>query len=304
MQPEISIIISTYNRQKFIGECLACLSRQTLSTEKWEAVVIDNFSTDDTAIIVKTFIAANPQLPIRYVFEEKKGVSIARNRGISEASADIVCYIDDDAEAIPNYAETIVNYLHTHPEVAGIGGRVLPKYSESPEPVWMSKLVSGFIGLVDHGEPPRIFKGRMKYPIGCNMAYRKKMLVESGGFNNFLTFRADDKHVYYEVKKINPNIVYLPSAVVYHNIPASRLQFSYFKKLFLKTGNEEKVWIKTQKPAYAYVTKTIEYLFKFGVSIAIWFFYLLAGKEIKGRYVMYSQWFTLAGFFKKDVFFR
>ena len=96
MQPDISIVICTYNRQKFIGECLACLAKQTLPVQKWEAIIIDNNSTDDTASIVKMFIDQHSGLPFRYVYENNKGLSFARNRGIGEASASIICFIDDE----------------------------------------------------------------------------------------------------------------------------------------------------------------------------------------------------------------
>src|SRR5205809_539816 len=130
MHPLLSIIVCTYNRQKFIGECLACLSRQTLPAEKWEAIIIDNNSSDNTATIVKNFIDQHPQLPFRYVFESTKGLSYARNRGIAEARSSIITFIDDDAEAVPEFAETILNFMQENPGAAGVGGRVLPKYSE------------------------------------------------------------------------------------------------------------------------------------------------------------------------------
>ena len=304
MQPLISIIICTYNRQKFIGECLECLSRQSLDPGKWEVIIIDNQSTDDTAAIVKTFIQNHPALPFRYVFEEKKGLSYARNRGITEAASGLICFIDDDAEAVPGFAETIVDFMQMHPEASGAGGRVLPKYSEVPQPKWMNKYLAGFIGLVDHGEPPRIFTGRMKYPIGCNMTYRKEWLTRAGGFNNELTFRGDDKHIYNVVSKLNPAVYYLPKALVYHNIDAARLSFTNFKKLFLKTGNEEKIRIRAEQKAGAFLEKLLEYLAKFSFSLLLWLFFIIKGEGIKGKYTMYSQWFTLLGFLQKDVHVR
>ena len=52
------------------------------------------------------------------------------------------------------------------------------------------------------------------------------------------------------------------------------------------------------------VLKFFEFTAKLGVSFLIWLKYLLTGKEIKGRYVMLSQWFTLKGFLQKSVFVR
>nr|MCU0396174.1 glycosyltransferase family 2 protein [Chitinophagaceae bacterium] len=150
-EPALSVVICTYNRQKFIGACLACLAQQTLSPSDWEVIVVDNASTDGTDGIVQAFISQHPGLPFRYVHEAQKGLSYARNRGIAEAAAPIITFIDDDAEAVPHFAATILAFMQQHPEAAGAGGRVLPKYSEKPEPVWMSKYLNGYIGKVDHG---------------------------------------------------------------------------------------------------------------------------------------------------------
>jgi glycosyltransferase involved in cell wall biosynthesis len=300
----ISVIISTYNRQAYIIKCLECLANQTLSKTRYEVVVVDNFCTDDTAALVKSFLSLHPELPFRYVFEARKGVSFGRDRGIHEAKGDILVYLDDDAEAEPDLLENYLGFFTDHPDAAGAGGRILPKYSEKPKPAWMSRWLDGFIAHVDLGGPTRLFKGRMKYPIGCNMAYVKKYLQQIGGFNTLLTFRGDDKYIYLVIKEINPRIYYVPGALVYHNIPGRRLQFSYLRTLYLKTGNEEKLRVRLKDGYTAVIVKFFEFLFKLGVSVAIWIWYAVTGKELQGRYVFYSQWFTFKGFLLKDVFVR
>lgn len=303
-EPAISVVICTYNRDKFIGEALNCLARQTLPADAFEIIVVDNNSTDNTAKITKDFIASHPQLNARYVYEPEKGLSFARNRGIQEAQAPIITYIDDDAEATPGFLENIANFMHVDKTIVGIGGKVIPKYSESHEPNWMSKYLNGFVGSMDYGPLPKRFDNTMKYPAGCNMTYTKEILKQAGGFNNQLTFRSDDKYIYYQVTKLSDNIYYLPDAMLYHNIDTDRLSFSNFKKLFLKSGNEEKIRVHSEKGEPAVVKKFFELIFKTGASIALYILYALKGQEIKGRYIFFSQWFTLKGFLQKRVFVR
>ena len=302
--PRISVIISTYNRQRFIITCLECLAAQTLSKGHYEVVVVDNHCTDDTATLVQQFLAQHPQLPFRYVFEAQKGVSFGRDRGIHEAQGDILVYLDDDAEASPNLLESYLQFFDQYPTAAGAGGRILPKYSEAPEPVWMSKWLNGYVAKVDLGGDTRIFEGRMKYPIGCNMAYRKALLQQIGGFNTQLTFRGDDKYIYLAIKAINPNIYYLPGALAHHNIPEKRLNISYLRTLYLKTGNEEKLRVRLKDGPAAVWLKGLEFVLKFTISLGIWLWYALSGRALQGRYVMLSQWYTLQGFFSKQVFVR
>jgi glycosyltransferase involved in cell wall biosynthesis len=201
-EPSISVIICTYNRDKFIGEALNCLAKQTLPAGNFEIIVVDNRSTDNTASIAKKFIADHPELQARYVMEPNKGLSFARNRGIQEARASIVTYIDDDAEVTPHFLESIVSFLQANSSVVGVGGKVIPKYSESGEPKWISKYLNGFVGRMDFGDRPKQFDSKMKYPTGCNMTYTKEILQKAGGFNNELTFRSDDKYIFHQVTKI------------------------------------------------------------------------------------------------------
>jgi glycosyltransferase involved in cell wall biosynthesis len=303
-EPAISVVICTYNRDKFIGEALNCLARQTLPADAFEIIVVDNNSTDNTAKIAKDFIASHPQLNARYVAEPNKGLSFARNRGIQEAKAPIITYIDDDAEATPAFLENILSFMQGDKSIVGIGGKVIPKYSESHEPRWMSKYLNGFVGLMDYGPLPKRFDQTMKYPAGCNMTYTKDILKKAGGFNNKLTFRSDDKYIFHQVTKFSDKIYYLPEAMLYHNIDNDRLSFTNFKKLFLKSGNEEKIRVRSEKGTPAVVQKFFQLIFKTSASVVLYFIYTLRGKEIKGRYIFLSQWFTLTGFLQKKVFVR
>ena len=303
-QPSISVIICTYNRDKFIGEALNCLAKQTLPAGNFEIIVVDNRSTDNTASIAKKFIADHPELQARYVMEPNKGLSSARNRGIQEARASIVTYIDDDAEVTPHFLESIVSFLQANSSVVGVGGKVIPKYSESGEPKWISKYLNGFVGRMDFGDRPKQFDSKMKYPTGCNMTYTKEILQKAGGFNNELTFRSDDKYIFHQVTKISDNVYYVPEALLYHNIDNDRLSFPNFKKLFLKSGNEEKIRVRSEIGTPGIVRKFFELIFKTTAATVIYILYIIKGQELKGRYVFFSQWFTLKGFLQKSVFVR
>jgi len=301
----ISVVVCTYNRQKFIGKALECLAEQTLPPEQFEIIIVDNNSTDQTAAISRSFIQRYPGLRTRYFLETQKGLSFARNRGLQEASFPIITYIDDDAEAVPAFLETILRFMQAHPRAVGAGGKIIPKYSESEEPAWMSKYLNGFVGRLDYGEKPRQFQQpAMKYPAGCNMTYTASVLNEVGGFNNQLTFRSDDKHIYYVVSKVSTEVYYLPEAIVYHNIDNARLQLDSFRKLFLKTGNEEKIRVQLEEGRMGWWKKLIEFTVKLGASLLIYMLYVLKGQGIKGKYVFLSQWYTWKGFMKADVFVR
>jgi len=300
----LSLVICTYNRDKYLPQALESISRQQFDSSKFELLIVDNYSTDNTASISKTFIEAHPELNVRYIFEARKGLSFARNRGLMEARSPIVSYVDDDAILSPDFVREMTTFFETHPDAAGAGGRVIPKYESGAEPVWMSKYLAGFVGRVEFGDEIRPFSEKMKYPAGCNMSYRKQLLLDIGGFNNELTFRSDDKYIFFRVREANGTVYYVPGAYVHHYIDSHRMTLNNFRKLFLKTGNEEKIRIRSEDGTMGLVKKFVEYLIKFGASLVLYLVFLLKGQEPKGRYVVYSQWFTLKGFLSKKVFVR
>jgi glucosyl-dolichyl phosphate glucuronosyltransferase len=293
--PFLSVVICTYNRQKFISACLECLAQQTLATTNWEAIVVDNNSTDASASIAKNFIQQHAELPFRYVFEGNQGLSFARNRGIAESRGEVIVYIDDDVEVVPTYLQTIFNFFQNHPGIAGMGGRTLPKFSEGPPPTWLSPYMAGIIGTIDRGTEVRRFGGRMKYPSGCNMIYTKAILQQAGGFNNELKARADDKYIYEKVARLNDDVWYVPEAFSLHNIDAERLTDASFRRLYTKGGAEER--IKTGGEGIgATIKKGLDLLLKLAAGLGLWLVYALKGKALQGRYIFLSQWYTLKGF--------
>jgi glycosyltransferase involved in cell wall biosynthesis len=301
---KITIAICTYNRDKYLSETLESILRQTADPITFQLIIVDNKSTDSTASIAKDFLFNNPQLNIKYVFETNKGLSFARNRGIKEADGGIICYVDDDAILPPSYVQEMIIFFEAFPNAVGVGGKVIPKYESGEEPIWMNKYLNGFVGKVDYGDIIKKYDESMKYPAGCNMVYKKDILIKCGGFNNDLTFRSDDKYIYSKIKEISDEIYYNPNTYVHHYIDSHRLSFDNFRKLFLKTGNEEKIRIKSQKGVIGIIKKGIEFFIKCAASIIIWLLFILKGQSIKGKYVFLSQWYTLQGFFMKNVFVR
>lgn len=302
--PKISLVICTYNRDRYILQALESIDAQTADKTLFELVVIDNNSTDNTASIVKKFISEHPGLDAHYFFETNKGLSFARNRGITEARSPILCYIDDDVILSTGYVQEMISFFESHPHATGVGGKVIPKYESGTEPAWMNKYLNGFVGRVDHGTEIKKYDQSMKYPAGCNMTYTKDILHKAGGFNNDLTFRSDDKYMFYKVSEISDEIYYLPSAYLQHYIDSHRLTFDNFRKLFLKTGNEEKIRIRKESGASGLIKKFVDLGVKLGASIVLYLLFILKGQGIKGRYLLYAQWFTFKGFLSKSVFVR
>ena len=291
-QPEISLIICSYNRVKFVPTCLQSCLDQTLDSSRYEVLFINNNCNDGTTELVDRFIQDHPDLKIRQVVETQQGLSYARNRGIEEANAPIITYMDDDGVADPDLLENILNHFKSNPDTAGVGGKVIPIY-ESEEPRWYNPYLRMMVTKIDFGD--KIFKAKGKrYPAGCNMTYKKELLIESGGFNNALKWRTDDKYIFNEVAKLNDNIFYLPQLRVQHHIDDVRITDENFDRLSRLLGSEERLRVKSD-PNESFLAKCIEYIFKYKASILIAIGFALKGQWIKGRYTIRFRWLALKG---------
>src|SRR5262245_4310329 len=108
---KFSVVVPTYNRAADLRDTLASLARQATSS-RWEAIVVDNNSTDDTRSVVESAVATFPA-PLRYVFEREQGRSAAMNTGIRAASGDIIVTTDDDVRIGEDWLDRAAAALDT-----------------------------------------------------------------------------------------------------------------------------------------------------------------------------------------------
>ena len=124
----LSLVIPTHNRAAQLIAALESVVRQNLPPHVWECVVVSNNSTDNTAARFEAFAAAHPGISLRLVTEEGPGVSYARNRGLREAQAPLVAFIDDDERVNPGFLRAYLDFFDAHPEAVVAGGRIIAEY--------------------------------------------------------------------------------------------------------------------------------------------------------------------------------
>ena len=103
--PEISVIIPVYNTERYLAECLESVVSQTF--KDFEAIVVNDGSTDGSAEIVKRFAERDNR--ICTITQENKGLSEARNAGIAVARGHWITFVDSDDVIHPSFLETLLN---------------------------------------------------------------------------------------------------------------------------------------------------------------------------------------------------
>lgn len=292
----ISIVICTHNRAEFIIGALKSLANQTYDPKLYEVIVVDNNCTDNTEELCKDYFSKASHITFQYVFEYQKGLSFARNKGIEAASGEILTYIDDDAVADKDFVENIVKNFNSYKDYTAVGGKIIPVYPDNKEPDWMSKYIEGLVSKVDYGNETREFK-KNKYPVGCNMSFRKDIFDTLGGFNTDITFRSDEKFVFFKLRENKKKVLYAHDVLVHHHIEDHRLTHAGVKKTSLIIGSSERERLRTKSIFYR-LMKILEYLFKLMASFILGFLFLLGGKTMKAKYLIKVRWYVLVGFLK------
>lgn len=106
--PKFSVIIPTFNREKFVTLALDSVLSQSFSD--YEIIVIDDGSTDNTRTALDPY-----RKRIRYIYQKNSGVSGARNAGIREAKGEWIAFLDSDDEWAPNYLATQMEHAREFP---------------------------------------------------------------------------------------------------------------------------------------------------------------------------------------------
>ncbi len=109
-EPTVSVIIPTYNRKDSLLRTLESLARQTYPADRFEVIVVDDGGTDGTASITER---AFP-FALRYLRQENQGEIVARNSGAACSTGEILIFLDDDIEVVPEYIETLIETHNAH----------------------------------------------------------------------------------------------------------------------------------------------------------------------------------------------
>ncbi|MFM1755216.1 MAG: hypothetical protein RL621_100 [Bacteroidota bacterium] len=296
---KVSIIICSYNRANYIGAALDALYIQTSGVDHFEAIVVDNNSTDGTPEVFATWRASHPDGNFYYTTETNQGASYARNTGASMAKYDWLCFIDDDAIAHKDFVQNIIKHINDQPFVHGFGGRIIPRYIPA-EPKWMSYYVASMVGNFDYSPIACAFKNG-KYPLESNMIVSKKIFDQVGGFNTQLpgvvgTLRigGEGKDLFYKILQLGHTIYYDPSIIVEHVVETKKLTSEYMYRVASGIGRGERTRTKAISNK-AFVSKIVEYLLKFGASVILGIKYALEGNPAKTWPIIQFRIDTLKG---------
>jgi glycosyltransferase involved in cell wall biosynthesis len=181
--------------------------------------------------------------PVSVLDSDGHGVSAARNTALQRASGEVIVCIDDDAWAEPEWLAELLRPFDDD-AICGAGGRILPDWEDEahtlpPELLWI-------VGATYAGHPEG--PGPFSRPIGANMAGRRVIMTEIGGFspefgpNGVVRVNSNEEFVLFGMMRDvhgQNSVWYVPTAVVHHFAPAYRTRWSYLRRRCLVEGTSK-----------------------------------------------------------------
>ena len=260
----LSVIICCHNSQSRIADTLHALQQQKcLEDLRWEVLLVDNASDDNTVEVAQEIWEKSPVVSMRIVSENKLGLSYARTKGVSEARYSYVSFIDDDNWVCNNWVAKVYTIFEENPEVGACGGLNKPVFEVEP-PHWFNEFQKSYaVGpQAEHAGDITWSHGVL---CGAGLSIRVSAWQElfANGFMFNLVGRQGGKLLcgeYYEfchaLRLTGWKIWYEPDLTLDHFIPRTRLSWVYLRKMIKGFG-----FVRHRLSAYGY-GKTKETILK------------------------------------------
>jgi GT2 family glycosyltransferase len=227
-QADISVVICAYAEERWdcLLKAIESIRHQTVTPHEIIAVIDHN-----PHLLHRLQAEARDVIVVEN--QQTRGLSGGRNTGIAVSQGDVIAFLDDDAEAAPDWLEQLTQWFQSD-NVVGVGGTVEPSW-EGPAPAWFPKEFRWVVGCSYRGLPEA--SSRVRNLFGGCMCVRREVFEQVGGFrtsigrSNGRPMGCEETEFCIRVQQQRPGsrFIYEPRAWAFHRVPAARTTWAYFK---------------------------------------------------------------------------
>jgi GT2 family glycosyltransferase len=236
----ITVVICAYTEQRWpqIQGAVNSVLRQEVAADQLVLVI------DHNPALLERARATYPKLVV-VPNAGPRGLSGARNTGVSSASGEVIAFLDDDAVAEPDWLARMTMH-YDDPRVLAVGGSAAPDWV-GPRPRWLPSEFDWVVGCSFTGQPSAATPVRNL--IGCNMSFRRGALDDAGRFDPALgrvgkvPAGCEETELCIRLRQRRPDgvVLYEPAASVRHRVPSDRGTWSYFRSRCFSEGRSKAV---------------------------------------------------------------
>jgi len=221
---KVSVIVATYNQSKYIKKCLDSLVNQKLSQQKYEIIIVNDGSTDNTAIILEKYKIQYKDLIKINNFMENKGLPAACNEGLTNSTGEYITRLDSDDIADPDLLLFCSKILDHNPKISFVH----PDY-------WQVK---------SHYKPKhiKVDPDNMFTWVAGGTMFRKDHIIELGGYTDQYWEEYD---LYLRLLESDKKPFFLSIPLLYHTEHSMSMtaktnkRLEGWKKLVAKWGKDK-----------------------------------------------------------------
>jgi glycosyltransferase involved in cell wall biosynthesis len=255
MEPQLSIVIGTYNQREVLKKILESFNTQTAEKGSFELIVVDSSSSDGTRNMLETFEAT---YPFRFIIQENNGKAAARNRGVAAAIAPTIMITDADMIAHPDLVKTHIQ-AHQNARKPSCFEGVTMNMFRLEWPTTPRNLYPYISKKISDGSSLGWY-----YFLTGNISFPKAVFDSENGFDeSFMSYGWEDLELGYRLSRKKVPLYFLKSAINYHYHVVTKdeeisrnVKKGESARLFLKKHRELK-WFLGLNPMSVFIFKRL-----------------------------------------------
>jgi GT2 family glycosyltransferase len=252
-QPEISIVIVSYNTADLIGSCLdSILSNDDLSIEIF---VVDNASNDGSVALVKR------KYPTVQVIENVKnrGFAAANNQVLPQCKGKYIFFLNPDTEVVSDTFSKAISFMNTNPRVGLAGTKII-----NPDGTLQWSVSYKYPGQKYTTNELSDLPGKIACVLGASMIARSELIKKIGGFDEDFFLYGEDQDLCLRIRRLGYEIGYVDSATIVH-LGGQSEKDSLPSEVWKKKIDAEYIFYRKH-----YVPKTIKRISRANIIKACW----------------------------------
>lgn len=239
-----SVIIPTHNREEILKEVLTSFKKmEGLLEIDFELIIIANACIDET-VSTALDLLANVTFKHKVIVEETAGLSVARNRGITESEGDVIVFLDDDVKMNKLWLVGL-DKSFKNSDFDIIGGKISLWWKDCFEPSWFTTYERRLLGFNDHGD--QLCRATPSMVFGGNFAFKKEVLDSVGGFDTKFGRVAGSKGAGEESDFVTRatkqafSVGYSPWFEINHLVTSDKIKYDSIKELAIGAGKARNI---------------------------------------------------------------
>ncbi|MGO2083603.1 glycosyltransferase family 2 protein [Vagococcus sp.] len=236
MIPKITVILPMYNSEKWLVRCLNSIRNQTYSN--FEVIVVDDGSTDSSKLLYLNTCKFDERFT--YIYQENRGVSAARNRGIDQATGEFICFVDSDDYLLKNFLKNMLDLFEG--EIEFVSSGYIENIGNNIEKV---RLMNGYNEVYSRNKLLQLCIEDINiYGFCWNKMYKKDVIIHNKiSFNEDIHFAEDLLFNINYISNIKSGKIGLFSEYIYFYNESSAMRKEIDKTTLKKRLSMIEAWI-------------------------------------------------------------